>query len=54
MGALGCAIFGVERGDWDGKGYPIISVASAIVDGKSIKPGVWYTVKDGHFVEVGS
>ena len=52
MGALGCAICLVERGEWDGDTYPIVSVKAAIVDGKTVKPGVWYTLKDGEFVEV--
>ena len=52
MGALGCAIFLVERGEWDGETYPIISVKAAVVDGETIKPGVWYTLKGGEFVEV--
>ena len=53
MGALGCAICLVERGEWDGETYPIVSTKAAIVDGETIKPGVWYTLKDGEFVEVG-
>ena len=52
MGALWCAICLVERGEWDGEAYPIISVKAAIVDGETIKPGVWYTLKGGEFVEV--
>ena len=48
MGALGCAIFAVERTP-DGT---IISVASAIVDGEKIKPDTWYKCTDGKFVEV--
>ena len=51
MGALGCAICLVERGEWDGDTYPIVSVKAAIVDGKTVKPGVWYTLKGGEFVE---
>ena len=51
MGALGCAICLVERGEWDGDTYPIVSVKAAIVDGKSVKPGVWYTLKGGEFIE---
>ena len=51
MGALGCAIFAVERGDWNGCTYPIISVAAAIVDGEKIKADTWYTVRNGVFVE---
>ena len=53
MGALGCAICLIERGDWDGNTCPIIAVKAAIVDGITIKPGVWYTLKNGDFVEVG-
>ena len=52
MAALGCAIFAVERGEWDGFTYPIVSVAAAIVDGEKIKADTWYTVKNGEFVEV--
>ena len=52
MGALGCAICAVERGKWDGETYPIIAVKSAIVDGKTIQPNVWYTVKNGGWEEV--
>lgn len=52
MGALGCAICLVERGEWDGETYPIISVRAAIVDGETVKPGVWYILKNGDFVEV--
>ena len=51
MGKIGCAIFAVERGEWNGLTYPIISVAAAIVDGEQIKSGTWYVVKDGKFVE---
>ena len=52
MGALGCAICICERGNWNGRTYPIIAVKAAIVDGEEIRPGVWYTLKDGEFVEV--
>ena len=52
MGAIGCAICLVERGEWDGETYPIVSVKAAIVDGQSIKADTWYTLKNGEFVEV--
>ena len=52
MGMLGCAICCVERGEWDGETYPIIAVKAAIVDGETIMPGVWYTLKNGEFTEV--
>ena len=52
MGALGCAICCVERGEWDGNTYPIIAVKAAIVDGETIKPDTWYRLENGEFVEV--
>ena len=52
MGAIGCAICLVERGEWDGETYPIVSVKAAIVDGQSIKADTWYTLKNGEFMEV--
>ena len=51
-GALGCAIFAVERGDWNGGTYPILAVAAAIVDGKTIKADTWYRLVNGEFKEV--
>ena len=50
-GGVGCAIVCVERGKWNGITYPIKAICSAIVDGEQIKPDVWYTVKDGKFIE---
>ena len=52
MGSLGCAIFLVERGEYDGETYPIVAVKAAIVDGENVKPGVWYTLRNGELVEV--
>ena len=51
MGSLGCALFLVERGDYDGETFPIVSVKAVIVDGENVKPGVWYTLRDGDLVE---
>ena len=51
-GALGCAIVVAERGDWNGETYPLIGIKAAIVDGETIKPDTWYTLKDGEFAEV--
>ena len=51
MGSLGCALFLVERGEYDGETYPIVAVKAAIVDGANVKPGVWYTLRDGELVE---
>nr|DAU47014.1 MAG TPA: conjugal transfer protein [Caudoviricetes sp.] len=52
MGALGCAICCVERGEWDGEAHPIIAVKAMIVDGEKIKADTWYRLKNGEFVEV--
>ena len=52
MGAIGCAIFAVERGKWDGDTFPIISVAAGIVDGVTLKEKTWYKCVGGKFVEV--
>ena len=51
MGSLGCALFLIERGEYDGETYPIVAVKAAIVDGENVKPGVWYTLRDGELVE---
>lgn len=51
LGEVGNAIVCVERGNWNGETYPIKAILSAIVDGETIKAGVWYTVKDGKWVE---
>ena len=48
MGEIGNAIVCVER---NANGN-ITSILSAIVDGETLKPGVWYTVKNGEWVEV--
>ncbi len=52
MGAIGCAIFAVERGEWDGNTYQIVAVAAGIVDGVTIKEKTWYKCVGGKFVEV--
>lgn len=49
---LGSAIVVVERGEWNGETCPVVAIKAAIVDGKILKPDVWYTLKDGEFVEV--
>lgn len=48
MGDIGNAIVCVERRD-NGK---IAAILAGIVDGETLKPGVWYTVKNGQWVEV--
>ena len=48
MGEIGNAIVCVERGD-NGE---IVAILAGIVDGETLKPGVWYTVKDGQWSEV--
>ena len=51
-GKKGCAIVCVERDDWNGSTYPLLSIKSDIVDGEKIKEDVWYTVKNGEWVEL--
>ena len=46
-GANGNALFAVERGNFDGTGYPVISVACGIVGKNGIEPDVWYHAKNG-------
>ena len=48
MGDIGNAIVCVERRD-NGK---IAAILAGIVDGETLKPGVWYTVENGQWVEV--
>ena len=52
MGAIGCAIFAVERGEFDGNTCQIASVAAGIVDGVTLKEKTWYKCVGGKFVEV--
>ena len=51
-GALGCWLVLAERGEWNGETYPIKEVRSVKVDGETIKPMVWYELKDGEVKEV--
>ena len=48
MGEIGNAIVCVERRD-NGE---IAAILAGIVDGETLKPGVWYTVKNGEWTEV--
>ena len=48
MGEIGNAVVCVERKTNGG----IAAILSAIVDGETLKHGVWYTVKNGEWVEV--
>ena len=49
---LGSAIVIVERGEFNGKTYPLINIKAAIVDGEKIKADTWYTLRNGEFREV--
>ena len=49
-GALGCFIVLAEWKEIDDE-YHIVDVKSSKVDGKNIKPNVFYTLVDGKFVE---
>ena len=49
---IGSAICVAERGEWNGKEYPLLAIKAAIVDGVTLKADTFYTLKDGEFVEV--
>jgi hypothetical protein len=49
--SIGSAIVVAERGDWNGRTYPLVGIKSAIVDGVVIKADTYYTLKNGEFVE---
>ena len=42
------SVFAVEIRDDD---YNLIGMKTGVVDGETLKPDVWYTLKDGEFVE---
>ena len=50
--SIGSAIVIVERGEWNGKAYPMLGIKAAVVDGKKIKADTWYKLVNGEFVEV--
>ena len=49
---VGAWITLAEYGDWNGSCYPCLCVKSAQIDGKTLKPNVFYMLKGGDFVEV--
>ena len=49
---LGSAIVIAERGEFNGKTYPLLNIKAAIVDGEKIKADTWYTLRNGEFVKV--
>lgn len=51
-GNTGSAICVCERGEWNGREFPLLAIKAAIVDGEIIKADTWYTCKDGELVEV--
>ena len=49
--SLGSAIVLCERGEWDGKKYPLLGIKAAIIDGINLKADTFYLLKNGEFVE---
>ena len=41
-----------EYGEWNGKYYPVLCVKCGKIDGKTLKPDVWYRLNGGEFEEV--
>ena len=52
MGALGCWLVLVERGEWDGEKHPIVEIKTIKVDGKEILPNHWYSLRNGAIIDV--
>lgn len=53
-GRLGCWLILTERGEWNGKEYPLKDIKSIKVDGEKIKEDTWYKLKNGEIIEEGS
>ena len=51
-GDVGSYIVLSEWGDFDGNKRPLIGAKMGYIDGITLKPDTWYTLKDGEFVEV--
>lgn len=51
-GTSGALLVLVERGGWDGKGYPIVGVETCRVGDGEIKPDIWYALRNGKVVAV--
>ena len=49
-GAIGCFLVLSEWDPWNGKVYPFLGAVMVEVDGKSILPDTWYTLKNGQIV----
>ena len=49
---LGSAIVVAERGEFNGKTYPLLNIKAAIVDGEKIKADTWYMLINGEFKKV--
>ena len=49
-GETGCFLVLSEWGNWDGQKYPFLGAVMVEVDGKSILPDTWYTLKNGKIV----
>ena len=50
-GKIGAYIVLSECGDWDGNKYPILNAKMGKIDGITLKPDTWYTLKNGEFIE---
>ena len=51
-GEIGAYLVLCERGEWDGKKYPMIGEPKMVkVDGETVKADTWYMLKDGELME---
>ena len=50
-GSIGSFLVLSEWGEWDGEKYPFLGASMAEIDGDTIKPDVWYALRNGKIVE---
>jgi hypothetical protein len=52
-GKVGCWLILTERGEFNGRSYPLKDIKAIKVDGKKIKETKWYRLIDGEIIEDG-
>ena len=52
-GKVGCWLILTERGEFNGRSYPLKDIKAIKVDGKKIKETKWYRLINGEIIEDG-